>query len=105
MFFEWQADFALKDNQTFELIFWEFGQDPLRDGLGFAGASTATRVAVACDQVPACRLGVNYCWGVRLIEAEKPVAYLGAANECRRYQFQAESSKPNQDSTSGAEDR
>lgn len=83
--FSWHANFTLAENHAFELIFWKDGQDPLNNGLGFAGFGFDTNAAVECHLITACHEGTEYMWGVRLVQVTpyKPVRFLGGGHRFR----------------------
>ncbi|MBK8050712.1 MAG: hypothetical protein IPK16_28550 [Anaerolineales bacterium] len=82
--FVWQPNFALGENQAFELVFWVAGADPMASGFGPVGYTTANAVTVdlekTADVIPHLfASGRDYRWGVLLVEREpyRRIQYLG----------------------------
>ncbi|MEZ4713884.1 MAG: protein phosphatase 2C domain-containing protein [Caldilineaceae bacterium] len=93
IFFKWEANFELGVNQAFELVFWRPGQDPMRDGLGLAGAGPLASVAVSADA--AAQKGVGNTeleWGVLLVNLQPygRIQFLGGGD--REFRFEGSSS-------------
>ena len=78
--FRWQANFALPPGYAFEVVFWKHGQDPLRQGKGYAGLSTVPQVNASADSFHQRSAPEGeYQWGVLLVVKEpyQRVKYLG----------------------------
>ena len=78
--FRWQANFALPPGYAFEVVFWKHGQDPLRQGKGYAGLSTEAQVNASADSFHQRSAPEGeYQWGVLLVVKEpyQRVKYLG----------------------------
>lgn len=75
--FRWLVDDTLPTGYAFEPIFWQPGQDPLRDGRGWGGSTTGTSLAI--DLTKHLSPGM-VMWGVRLVEVNpfKPVRLISA---------------------------
>lgn len=87
--FQWQSDIRLADDEYFELIFWQPGEDPLRDGFSPVGAGKQRVEQVSLDkaigQLEQLSAGRDYLWGVRLVKLNpfRPLAHLGAQHPFR----------------------
>jgi len=82
---------GLLAGQAYEVIFYQLGQDPLRDGLGMAAPTTNTAIQIdlaGLDANPNLPLepGV-YLWGVRVVtqDTARPI---GIAAAGRRFTFE-----------------
>ncbi|MEZ4868500.1 MAG: hypothetical protein R3C14_44635 [Caldilineaceae bacterium] len=62
--FAWSANFTLPAGQAFEVVFWQTGQDPLKDGKGWSGPVTGAQATL---NVTGLMPQGDYLWGVRLI--------------------------------------
>lgn len=80
--FNWSADFALSQDQAFEVVFWRPDADPFRESFGF-GTSTNTTFSVDLDSIyhlPDHPLTEGtYKWGVLLVNTNpySRIQYLG----------------------------
>jgi hypothetical protein len=81
----WQTSFVLAEGEAFELVFWNEGQDPLRDGIGLASPTTDNRVVIdlaALDNRQARLLEPgDYRYGVLLVRLSpyERVGYFGSS--------------------------
>ncbi|MEZ4726288.1 MAG: protein phosphatase 2C domain-containing protein [Caldilineaceae bacterium] len=68
--FAWQTDLQLLPEQAFEVVFWQKGQDPLKDSFGIVGTTTAKQVTVNLNDLQnAGRLqSGEYRWGILLVK-------------------------------------
>ncbi|MEZ4710457.1 MAG: type II CAAX endopeptidase family protein [Caldilineaceae bacterium] len=85
--FEWQTDRVLAADQRYEVVFWQPGQDALRDGVGYAVRENSTRVQInlrELDFVMGAQFEPGeYLWGVLLVQKEpnyRRLEYLGGGN-------------------------
>jgi protein-tyrosine-phosphatase len=79
----WQTSFVLSENEAFEVVFWNEGQDPIRDGIALAAPTTDDRLVVdltALDSRQARLLEPgDYRYGVLLVRLSpyERVRYFG----------------------------
>lgn len=82
--FSWESDIVLAPNQAFELVLWEDGQDPMKDGFSPIGAGPEQTISVNFDTAAESLHGKlnsarHYTWGVLLVETQpyRRLQYLG----------------------------
>jgi hypothetical protein len=96
--FEWSFRPPLASGQTFEVIYWDIGQDPQRDGLGMYAPTTGSNITINLGQLddqvePPFEPGTHY-WGVCLLgpgstDPSKSVRLL-CSTELRRFTYNRE---------------
>lgn len=64
--FSWSVEGELPTGYAFEPIFWRVQEDPLREGRGWGGNTTASSLSI--DLTKYLQPGI-YFWGVRLVES------------------------------------
>ena len=82
--FVWTADFTPSPGYAFEVVFWRYNQEPLKQGLGLAAPTLNTSVNVDLSELDN-RLGdrlepATYQWGVLLVRTTpsyERIRYLG----------------------------
>lgn len=106
--FSWATDIVLAENQAFEMVFWEVGQEPVANGFSPPGAVRATSVTIDLDRFAASEQGSRllirsrrYQWGVLLVETSpfKRLRHLGGAHT---FVFGAEGSSNSGNGSSGS---
>lgn len=78
--FRWQPTFTLPAGYAFEVVFWEQGQDPLRQGKGYGGLAVDTQINISPGNFRQRNAPEGeYHWGVLLVTQEpyQRVKYLG----------------------------
>ncbi|MFN8487664.1 MAG: protein phosphatase 2C domain-containing protein [Caldilineaceae bacterium] len=110
--FAWHANnFELGARYLFEMVFWEDGQDPLRDGRSPIGAGGASNVKVDLDKVAgalALKSGEYYRWGVLLVDASNTrhrLKYLGGNQRFLLQVNYSSNSNGNSDGHSGGDSK
>ena len=94
--FSWQANQSPPAGQSFELVFWRPGQDPLRDAFGPAGLTQGSAGQIQLDLDKADQtLGAlfdpgDYLWGVMLVQTT-PYQRIRLASEGRAFRFEGSS--------------
>jgi serine/threonine protein phosphatase PrpC len=95
--FAWTTEFKPNSSYAFEVVFWQAGQDAIRDGRGVAGSTQFTLINIEPDQFQS--LGMpqgEYQWAVYLITVD-PFARVNRLSESRRIviSYQSNSSDNN----------
>lgn len=76
--FSWTANALLPESYQFEPVFWRVGEDPLRDGRGYGGATAGASLSITAEAFRASGNG-EYYWGILLVKTApyQRVTYLG----------------------------
>ncbi len=82
--FRWETDYQLQEKQAFELVFWQAGGEPMRDGRGWGGTTRTMSSTINWDNMDLPAGG--YKWGVLLVKTDpyERIHYMGGDN---RFEF------------------
>lgn len=85
--FQWVTTLNLASDQQLELVFWQAGEDPLRDGVGVLLAPNTQKITIQLNKLDII-LGDrfepgNYQWGLLLAQTNPDYVRLGLVSDIR----------------------